>query len=321
MYKKICSFPYLMLYLCDMSNIGVLCVRGMMRLLGKQPLKVHYFWADVIAWVLRVPLRYRRDTMVTNISRSFPTARYAEVRALVKANYRHIAELIVEAIWFGASDLERLRKQRIVEFSNLDTLSEIFAKGRSVMILDTHCGNWELLGGVLAYNYSGIEPPFTEENFHVVYKALSNKLWDRVFYENRRAPMPGYEGQLESSGLLRFMLKNRENQKIYLINNDQYPSQAGCDVGRFLNQDTTALKAAPSLAVKLGMAVVYMEMKNDRRGHYSITFKTITEDASRMTPEEITEIYCRNLEAEISSVPANWLWTHKRWKNHKDKIF
>lgn len=303
-----------------MSNIGVICVRGIMKLFGKQPLKVHYFWADVISWFLRVPLRYRRDEMITNISRSFPTASYKSVKELVKKNYDHVAELIVEAIWFGASDLERLRKQRIVEFSNLGTLKEVFDKGKSVIVLDTHCGNWELLGGVLAYNYEGVEPPFTEENFHVVYKALYNKTWDKVFYENRRAPMPNYEGQLESSGLLRFMLKNRDNRKIYLINNDQYPAQAGCEVGKFLNQETTALKAGPALAVKLGMAVVYMEMKNDRRGHYTITFKPITDDASTMTPEEITKEYCRLLEEEIKAAPANWLWTHKRWKNNKSKI-
>jgi len=307
-----------------MGDIGVRfavrCVRALMRLLGKQPLKVHYFWADVVSWILRVPLRYRRDEMMINISRSFPDASYKSVRTLVRKNYDHIAELMVEAIWFGASSLERLRKQRIVEFSNLETLSEVFAKGRSVMILDTHCGNWELLGGIVAYNYSGIEPPFTKDNFHVVYKALHNKVWDRVFYENRRAPMADYEGQIESAGLLRFMLKNRDCRKMYLINNDQYPAQAGCPVGLFLNQETTALKAAPALAVKLGMAVVYMEMKRDRRGHYSITFRPITEDATSMTPEEITAVYCRYLEEEIRSNPANWLWSHKRWKNNKRQI-
>jgi KDO2-lipid IV(A) lauroyltransferase len=45
-----------------------------------------------------------------------------------------------------------------------------------------------------------------------------------------------------------------------------------------------------------------------------MTFVPICEDASKMTPEAILRRYYDLLEEEIRQTPANWLWSHKRWK-------
>lgn len=299
-------------------NIGAGIVRALMYPFAKMPLRWHYFFAGFIAWLLRAVLHYRQDVIYTNLAKSFPDKSYAWIRKTAGDFYRHLAEMIVEAIWFsGCRNPERLRKAHIVELVNPELIQEAYENSPSVMVLDTHCGNWELLGGLFFYNFKDCECPIKPGVLHVVYKALKNKTWDKVFYENRRCPTPDTEGQIEASGMLRFIAGHRREKYIYLVNNDQFPRESSCEVGTFLNQPTTGFVGAATLASRLKLSVLYMGMVNDRRGHYSIRFERICDDASLMTPEEITRRYYDLLEKDIKETPHNWLWSHKRWKNIK----
>ena len=62
------------------------------------------------------------------------------------------------------------------------------------------------------------------------------------------------------------------------------------------------------------MSVLYLKMKHVSRGHYEMTFIPICNNASEMTPEQISAKYFELLEEEIRETPYNWLWSHKRWK-------
>ena len=81
-----------------------------------------------------------------------------------------------------------------------------------------------------------------------------------------------------------------------------------------MHQQTNAMIGSMGLACKLSHAVVYMGMKRLERGRYEVSFTPICEDASQMTPEEILRKYYDLLEQELNETPANWLWSHKRWK-------
>lgn len=48
------------------------------------PLKVHYAFSGLIAWMLHRVLHYRMSTVVTNISRSFPEMSYDGIDATVR---------------------------------------------------------------------------------------------------------------------------------------------------------------------------------------------------------------------------------------------
>jgi KDO2-lipid IV(A) lauroyltransferase len=55
-------------------------------------------------------------------------------------------------------------------------------------------------------------------------------------------------------------------------------------------------------------------MQRVKRGHYDLTFIPICDDASQTTPEDLLRKYYDLLQEEINETPANWLWSHKRWK-------
>lgn len=298
------------------ESLGSKIIRGIMYVAGIWPLKFQMYVAKVIAFILKSVLHYRQDVVYTNLSRSFPDKSYRWIKETANAYYLHMAEMIMEAIWFSACrGPRRLRKEVPVEIENPELLAEIYEKAPSVMILDTHCGNWELLGGLPFYGDES--NPLKAERLRVIYKKLSSRVWDDVFYENRRCAAGKIDGQIEASGMLRYMVGHKKEKFIYMVNNDQYPKESFCEIGNFMNQPTTAFIGASTIAHKFAMAVFHMSMINDRSGHYILRFNLICEDASAMKPEEITRKYYDFIEQDIKANPHNWLWSHKRWKNIK----
>lgn len=302
-----------------MKDLGVYIIRASMLLLSRFPLKFHYFMGDVLAWFLKNVFRYRSDVVMVNLSRSFPEKKYKALRRIYDDFYRHFGEIVAETIWFSGSGYSRLKKSCIVSVTNVEEISDIFRSTPSMTVLCSHCGNWELIGGLLAYaSPSGETLPFDESDISVVYKRLSNAVFDKVFVRNRTAPLgkDGFKCAVESGNVLRLAFRNRDRKHIYIYPTDQAPyhKAARYAVGEFLNQDTFAMTGGAGVACRLSHSVMYMKMKRVERGRYEITMIPICRDASMMTPDAVTRRYYDLLEKEILETPANWLWTHKRWK-------
>jgi len=286
------------------------------------PLKFHYFMWDAFSWLLKNVAGYRTGMVWMNISRAFPDMKYRDLKVVYGDFYRHLGEIFAEALWFGGSSYERLDRQGIVTVKNPQVLEELYDASPSVTVLCSHCGNWELLGGVVGYMRAGDRDcPFSEKDVTVVYKRLTNAVADEVFAANRMAPLPvKYEEcMVESMKVLRFSISRRDEKRIYIYPADQAPGRgmSHCDMGMFLNQQTYAMTGSVGVACKLSHAVVYMKMVRLERGKYQWEFIPICKDASVISPEELMKEYYRLLEEEIRQTPCNWLWSHNRWKMYK----
>lgn len=300
-----------------MSELSVKMARGAVKIVGKLPLKVHYVFADVVAWLARSVFRYRNDVVMVNLARSFPEKKYKELKKIHDEFYRHFGEIFAEAIWFGASDYKRLHDSGLVTVTNPEVFDEYFALADNMTVLYSHCGNWELLGGFLGYRTAtGNKVALEEEQIKVVYKELHSSFSNEFFKRNRVAPLEkvGTYCEIESLQILRHAIKNKNSKCIYIYIADQSPYKGAHDIGLFLNQPTKVMLGSAGVACKLAHSVVYLKMKRIERGRYEMTFIPISADASKQTPEEITRKYFDLLEEEIRETPANWLWTHKRWK-------
>jgi KDO2-lipid IV(A) lauroyltransferase len=274
---------------------------------------------DILSWILKNVFRYRYSTVLTNVSRSFLADGYMAPVRITNGFYKHLGELIAESIWFGGSGHKRVRKSGLVRITNAEVLIDYFEKSPSVTILSTHCGNWEILGGVFAYmDNTGLDYPFGKENMRVVYKKLSSDVSDEVFKRNRIFPIGKGKEQcvIESSSILRYAISHRNEKKIYVYPADQSPYKGTGKhfIGDFMNQPTNAMQGSMGVACKLSHSVLYMTMKRVKRGQYDITLIPMAEDASKVTPEELLRKYYDLLEQEIRETPSNWLWSHKRWK-------
>ncbi len=312
------NYASFLIYLQNMKNFKLTLLTAAVRFLAMFPLKVHYFWADVIAWVLRSVVGYRRDVVAINMGRSFPSTAcyYDDIERFSKLYYRHMAEIIVEAIWFFGANPKKMMRSSLVTVTNSKVLEEAWNSAPSVVILYSHCGNWELMGGI-PHSACADSPafPLPESSLRCVYKRLNNALWDDFFKASRMSMSVSEDMLLESRQLLRYMLTNRKERLAYFLNIDQSPYVSAVEIGNFMNQPTKAFLGPAEIAHKLGFAVLYMNFERISRGHYDVSFTPICMDASEMEPKEIIRKYYDCLEDEIYRHPDNWLWSHKRWKD------
>jgi len=302
-----------------MHRLGTWILKALLRLLGLLPLRVHYALGRFVSWLAGDVLRYRRDVVVSNLTRCFPELNTWDLKPIRKAFYRHFGELIAEAVWFGGCrNPERLRRQRLVEIENPEEAARLFEAAPSVVVMYSHCGNWELFGGIGSYNYTDTPLPFTEQNICVVYREMSSKVWDEVLRDNRFAPLRDrkhYAGYIESKDLVRYAYTHRDEKKVYNVNTDQRPyfaSPANLDVD-FFGQRVQTMTGAAALARKFGMAVAYLTMRREGRGHYVMRYVPICGDASQMSVQDIMQQYYTLLEKDIRKQPENYLWTHQRF--------
>lgn len=302
---------------------GAAIIEALLYLLSRLPLKFHLACGRFFGWFLCYVVQYRKDVVITNISRSFPNLKYKEVSALVKKSYEHLGDIFAEAVWFGgcrnAKGRERLNKSGIVDILNPETFNEVYDNSTNMMVLSSHMGNWELLGGWFNYNHN-LDVPLKSDfsEIGVVYRRLENRSFDRVMEDNRCNCIKdtGFNGYLEASEVFRFAITHRREKFVYIFPTDQYPYKIATshNVGKFLNQETLAMTGGAALACKFGMSVSYLRWKSTGRGSYSIEFVPLFSDASQLTPGQIMEKYYSELEKDIVAQPWNYLWTHKRWK-------
>ena len=299
-----------------MKKLGIYLLKALLFPWSMLPLKLHYFNAGFIAWLAGSVLRYRRDDVMANIARAFPGKDYTEIKQIRRQFSRHFADLVVETIWFGGClSAKRLRKADIVKVLNADELNALAGRHDGMMILYSHCGNWELLGGI--ENYAPVLP-FKEDNFCVVYRRMHSKVWDAVMCDNRFAPLKDrkhFPGYLESREVVRHVFSHRGQKIYYNFNTDQRPYEHGSGdvLVNFMGQECQTMSAAAALAHKFSMPVCYLRMPVLSRGHYGLEYVTICEDASQMSVQQIMDRYYELLEADIREQPFNYLWTHRRW--------
>ncbi len=308
-------------------KVGTTLMKWLVRALGALPLGFHYACSGFFSWILKDVMRYRRDVVMTNLARSFPEKKYSELKALSDDFYRHFGRLLAETIWFGSCrNPERLRRQHLVEFTNLEVCEAAYKNCKGVVLLNSHFGNWELTGGLLCYDYrTGLEKKspfdldvFDLDNMAVVYKPLKNRMWDEILCDNRCAPIlnRGFKGYIPTEKVLRFAVANGKRKMLYIFPTDQCPYKGATanDTVDFLHQPTKTMLGGASVAHKFGLAVLYMSIAPVSKGHYEWSFTEICRDASEVSPHEIMQKYYSLLQADIEKYPYGYLWTHRRWK-------
>lgn len=292
-------------------------IRFFMRLFAALPLGVHHANAHFVGWMARVVVRYRYAVVKTNIDNAFPELSEKERKGIVKDFYLHFGQIVCETIWFGGSKEKRLRRSHIVSIKNPEEIERLHNVAPGTIVLCSHSGNWELYGGVPFYNYTDKPMPVDFDNAGVVYRKLKNATWDEIFKENRKFCHPEFEHLVESSNIIRHILTHMDKKMFYFMITDQWPYFAAPSyiMVDFMGQHTRTMSGGAAVANKYSLAVTYLSMtRREGKKNYEMEFKTICDDASTMTVQQIMDRYYELLESDIRKDPGNYLWSHKRWK-------
>jgi KDO2-lipid IV(A) lauroyltransferase len=281
-----------------LSRLGI----GFLYLLSLLPFWALYLFSDFLFVIIYHVIGYRRKIVQENLLNSFPEKTDAGRRSIEKKYYHHLCDLVVETIKMITISEKAVAAR--LSSPNPEVLFNYFADGKSVIGAVGHYGNWEVANLGLSF--------YLEATLLVVYKPLSNKLFDEFFIKVRSR----YGSKLIAmKNTTRAMVRHKDEVTFSLLVADQTPvKHEAFYFTEFLNQPTAFFLGIEKLAKLTDQVVVFCDVKKIKRGYYEYTFIPITEKPKETAEHEITNAYIKCLEVMIRREPQYWLWSHRRWK-------
>lgn len=273
-----------------------------LRAFASLPLSMLYMLSGGAYFIIYYLLGYRKKVVGKNLREAFPEKSEKELKKIEKQFYHFLCDLIVETLKLLAISDEEMRER--VKIEDHEQVNDSIGKGKTVVLLLGHYGNWEWV--------QEIRRCFTEgaKEFSI-YHPLKSKLWDEIFKEIRGRWHVSLLPQFSS---VRTLLASENRPWICGFIADHRPRMIEDNAKTpFLNHNTSFIYGPEVIGKKVGADFYYLEMERPKRGNYNIRFIKLEPDKEEL-PYPMTRSFWRYLEKSIRKNPAFWLWSHKRWK-------
>lgn len=250
-------------------------------------------------------LEYRKALVRSHLKRAFPDMPPQARLAIEKDFYQLFADYMMEVTYMYAHDWEAIRER--FEIKNLSLFHEAHAQGRSVIVAMGHQFNWEWGGWIVRKD--------TAAPILCVYLPLTSPVFDKLFCEMRGR----YGSEMLPQGRMGFRLaRMRRTTHTLILMADQSPSNLQEAIWLpFLNQDTAWHGGLARAAQLSNYRVLFVAIQRQSRHHYLAYPEVLTDDPHSLSAEKLTQLYVQKLEASLRQDPANWLWSHNRWKHQR----
>jgi KDO2-lipid IV(A) lauroyltransferase len=273
-------------------------VRGLATL----PFGLLYAIARVVAWLAFRVFPYRAEIVRENLSLAFPHLDERALRETMRCYYASFAEMFVEIVKSATLPPEQIRRR--VRLVNPELPCALLAQGQSVLLVAAHQSNWEwmLLGLSLELGfpvdaaYKPLKDPWAQREMMKMRSRFGSRL------------VPAQE-------ILADILKRRAVVRAIALVADQEPTKSERKHWtRFLNRDTAFYMGPEEISRVTHLPVFYTAMRRISRGAYEISFELLASAEEKLPAGELTERFARRVEAQIRTAPADWPWSHRRWR-------
>jgi phosphopantetheine--protein transferase-like protein len=273
-------------------------------------------WADPrptdVPWfgkVLYHLLPLRRKVVLDNLQRVFGDVLGERgIRRLAQAYYAHFARFLLEFVRLPLMSAERRRAWVRVE--NIEAPIRAHDRGKGVLLLTGHFGNWEVATVVGLGQF-----PQYRRLLHFVRRSLK-PLWLNDFV-NRRFQRWGF-GTLPKRGSLDAILDLLAGGAILVYVLDQHAGAGDGITVDFLGHPASTFKSLAVLALNTGAPVIPAYCWREADGTHVLRFE---EPLPLMECEDVGEAIRQNtrsynaaLERMLLRHPEQWIWMHRRWK-------
>ena len=196
-----------------------------------------------------------------------------------------------------------------IEARGVENFYKAKEKGKGVLFITGHCGNWELTA--LGFGARG-------ETISVIARTQNNPYLNRIVEKIRSRY--GNKVIYKENALMAVLSELRQNRVVgILIDQSVIPEE--CVIIDFLGRGAWTIKIPAIMARRLKTAVVpaFMHREGDR---YVGTFYPEVQFSQDPDPEkamlEDTKTLSSYIENYIREHPEEWLWLHRRWKRVPD---
>jgi len=243
---------------------------------------------------------FRRAVVRRQLQLCFPEKEASEINRLLKEVYSELAVTVGEVFLFRPSYFKS--KVEVVGYEEVRSNLE---KGKGLIVVSAHFGNWELAAKMLATDI----PPV-----YGIVKRQHNPYFNK--YINATRSKAGIR-TVDMHSALKPIISALQKNSIVAVLIDQYAFKHGVEM-EFLGNLTKVYTSISQLALRYGVPVILAFDIRNRRGQHRIIYnKAMTFDSLEYNEENIynvTRAINAELEACIIKYPHLWFWVHKKFR-------
>ena len=266
------------------------------------PLGVLYRLSDLLYPLIYYVVGYRKKVVQENLLRLFPEKTEEEHIKIKSQFYRQLADILIESI--KGLSLSESEFRRRYTYENPELLDQLVSKHGGLWLLGGHYANWEW--GVQSF------PLWVNTPVLGVFKPIQNRYINQ-WIRKKRCRFGLHLAEMAQ--VSRYVIGKKEKPKIFVLIADQMPSNRSHTIyAEILGHSTPFLHGPEKLALKTGFPVAHFRVFRKKRGYYSVQFEILEENPKNLKPGELTKLYASAIGEVINTAPADWLWSHRRWK-------
>ena len=275
---------------------------GLLRLTAALSLPMAHGIGSMLGWLLwRFPNEPRRIA-ARNLTLCFPELDPAERERLLRRNLLETGNLFLELgplwLWPGARVLDLVREPVAGE----EVLSTAVRRRQGAILITPHLGAWEMAGLYYASRYP----------LNILYRPSRLGL-DEVSRRGR-GRLGGRVVATDGRGIRTLVAALREGEVLGILP-DQDPGGEGGVFAPFFGVAASTMTLVSRLALKTGAPVFLTWAERLPRGRgFLVHLRELPEVAGAAALEESVAALNRGVEAAIRTLPAQYLWTYKRFK-------
>jgi len=228
-------------------------------------------------------------------------------RTVIRRNFMNFGKFIVEVnkIFYGFGE----SIFRNIEVRGTENFLKAQMKGKGVILITGHCGNWDLMAVYLSMVLTRAK---------IIARKQNNEFLNRFIVRTREKY--GNDIIYKQGALKQILTALKKNETVALLMDQSVIKSEGIII-HFLGKNAYAMKTPAIIARKTGAAVIPLFIRRTEKGHIIEIQEEIplvlSEDGDTSLLHD-TINFSKPIEDYIKKYPSEWLWIHRRWKRIKE---
>lgn len=247
----------------------------------------------------------RREITFSNLKHAFPEKDDEWIKTVRLKSFFNLGITFAEL--FAIKSLSDKEIREYISIQNLDKINEVYYRGKGVIFLSAHFGNWELM----AYSFGSIANlPMT-----IIVKPQKNEIADKFLNKIRTNKGNKIVSMYKSAFEIIKSIKNKETIALLA---DQAATKDKDMYVEFFGRLASTYEAPAQLALKFNVPIVMgFSIRQPNNTYIVETFELDHSDlsADENGIKELTRRHIKVLEDYIRKYPEQWVWQHRRWKH------
>lgn len=253
------------------------------------------------------PLGIRREVVERQVRAAFPSLPADEVQRIARASYANLGRTTAETALLPLYDRERIIDM-FDEVEGWSIVEERLARGKGLILVSGHFGNWEVGGAYLAAR--GVP-------MQAVARYMENPLFDA--YLTRTRERIGMRIVHDDEAVRRVPRSLRDGNAVAFLVDQGAVGLASIWVPFFKRLAKTP-RGPAVFALRLGAPVVFGAAIRQPSGRFRLTFEPIDSTSTGNLEADVERIvtdYTATLERWVRRAPEQYFWQHRRWKHQR----